>query len=152
MKTGTINMKVVQKLTSNSYLFSIKRFKGNLYGFAANPNLNPALLTAPDQVLEKLQKKCEAYISTQSVADILEKKRTTIDKLALNNEIHFMLVFDCANRAMLLADRYSELVQIYNKGLGKIPYLGIMSGGEFCPQTNPIVNMSAVSFYSKRES
>ena len=50
-------MKVVQKLTSNSYLFSIKRFKGNLYGFAANPNLNPALLTAPDQVLEKLQKK-----------------------------------------------------------------------------------------------
>ncbi|MHA2247920.1 MAG: hypothetical protein ACXADY_23435 [Candidatus Hodarchaeales archaeon] len=53
---------------------------------------------------------------------------------------------------MLLADRYSVLVQIYNKGLDKVPYLGIMSEGKFCPQTNPIVNISAVSFYAKQES
>ena len=127
----------------------------SMYTMSANPNIKQAVITAPDQILSKLKDgslKDRAFFGVQSLVSILEKRKRTINELGIDKKTKMVLTFDCANRAMLLGDRFHDLVEIYQENLNDIPFLGVMSGGEFRNQTYPIMNFSSVSFVVKERS
>ncbi len=119
----------------------------NIYGLAVNPNLNHALITAPNQVAKQLfsksKNKLEAYICDQSSQTIESLLNKTLSK-QVTDQTKFGLFFDCGNRAMILGDRFEEYSKIYAENLD-IPYLIVISGGEINSQAFPIVNMSLIS-------
>ncbi|PWI49158.1 hypothetical protein CEE45_03185 [Candidatus Heimdallarchaeota archaeon B3_Heim] len=120
----------------------------NLYGLSINPNLNHALITAPNQVAKKLyvnhKDKYQSYICNQSAVTIENLLDESLSSLVGNNT-KFGLFFDCGNRAMIVGDRFQQYMEHYAQILGKIPYLVIISGGEVNSQSFPIVNFSLVS-------
>ncbi|MHA1973874.1 MAG: FIST C-terminal domain-containing protein, partial [Candidatus Hodarchaeales archaeon] len=125
-----------------------------LFATAANPNLNHLIMTAPDKIIEmSLNKEGESvqvFVAEQSQNSILKNKKNAMQELKKEN-ITLILAFECANRAMLLADRYLELMDIYGKELGEIPFLGIISGGEIASQKIPVFNFSSVLFIIKEK-
>jgi len=129
--------------------------KKNLYSLAINPNLKHALITTPNQVAKKLIAKdrnhYQAYICDQSASTIEKLLDSTLSNLIKNNSV-FGLVFDCGNRAMIVGDKFDELVEKYSKHFKKIPYLVIISGGEINSQNFPIVNFSTVASIAKKTS
>jgi hypothetical protein len=120
----------------------------NLYGLAVNPNLNHALISAPNQIAKKLVKndsnRIEAFIGDQSSKSIEESLEDTLNKLVTKDTV-FGLFFDCANRAMILGDKFGQYLENFAHHLKKIPYLIIISGGEVNSQEYPIINFSTVS-------
>ncbi|MHA1978105.1 MAG: FIST N-terminal domain-containing protein [Candidatus Hodarchaeales archaeon] len=120
----------------------------NLYGLSINPNLNHALITAPNQVAKKLyanhKDQIESYICNQSAVTIENLLDESLVSL-IGNNTKFGLFFDCGNRAMIVGDRFQQYLKHYAQILGNIPYLVIISGGEVNSQSFPIVNFSLVS-------
>jgi len=120
----------------------------NLYGLSINPNLNHALITAPNQVAKKLyvnhKEHIQSYICNQSAITIENLLDDSLTSLVGNNT-KFGLFFDCGNRAMIVGDRFQQYLQRYNQILGEVPFLVIISGGEVNSQSFPIVNFSLVS-------
>lgn len=120
----------------------------NLYGLAINPNLKHGLLTAPNQLAKKLKtknsEKLKAYLTCQSAITIEETLDLTLETLNAS-PIKFSLFFDCANRAMIIGDRFDQYVSKFKNHLGTTPYLIILSGGEINSQQFPIVNFSLIS-------
>ncbi|NHJ02277.1 MAG: hypothetical protein EAX86_09090 [Candidatus Heimdallarchaeota archaeon] len=119
----------------------------NIYCLAVNPNLNHALITAPNQVAKQLIKtsrnRLNAYICDQSSQTIESLLKETLSKQVSKNTL-FGLFFDCGNRAMIIGDRFDQYSKVYADNLN-IPYLVVISGGEINSQTFPIVNMSLIS-------
>ncbi len=120
----------------------------NLYGLSINPNLNHALITAPNQVAKKLftnqKDQVSSYICNQSavtIENLLDKSLSSL----IDTNTKFGLFFDCGNRAMIVGDRFQQYLAHYSKILGNIPYLVIISGGEVNSQSYPIINFSLVS-------
>ncbi|MHA2054110.1 MAG: FIST N-terminal domain-containing protein [Candidatus Hodarchaeales archaeon] len=124
----------------------------NLYGLAINPNINHALITAPNQVAQKLfssrKDHFEAYICDQSAQTIESLLKTSLCSLIDNNTV-FGLFFDCANRAMIVGEKFQNYIDHYTDILGDTPYLVIISGGEVNSQSFPIVNFSLISNVAK---
>ncbi|MHA1213929.1 MAG: FIST N-terminal domain-containing protein [Candidatus Hodarchaeales archaeon] len=122
--------------------------KQYLYSLAINPNLKHGLVTTPKQVAKRLNSKksngFKAFISNQSASTIESLLEKTLDD-SVSDRTKFALFFDCANRAMLLGDRFDQYLSKFKKHLGEKPYLIILSGGEINYQNLPIVNFSMVS-------
>ncbi|MHA1993795.1 MAG: FIST N-terminal domain-containing protein [Candidatus Hodarchaeales archaeon] len=127
----------------------------NLYGLSINPNLNHALITAPNQVAKKLyvdyKEQIQSYICNQSAVTIENLLNKSLSSLIEDNT-KFGLFFDCGNRAMIVGDRFQQYLEYYKKNLGKVPYLVIISGGEVNSQSFPIVNFSLVSSIAQQLS
>jgi hypothetical protein len=127
----------------------------NLYALAINPNLKHALITAPNQVVKKLNVKnpghYNAFLSDQSAITIENLIDKTLCDL-ITKDTTFSLFFDCGNRAMIVGDRFDQYAEIYANHLKNIPYLIIISGGEVNCQDFPIVNFSTISSVAKRVS
>ncbi|MFX0013611.1 MAG: FIST N-terminal domain-containing protein [Promethearchaeota archaeon] len=127
----------------------------NLYALAINPNLKHALITAPSQIARKLISKdpssYQAYICDQSVVTIEELLNRTLSDIITENTM-FALFFDCANRAMIVGDKFDHFVDQYEKHLKNVPYLVIISGGEINSQNFPIVNFSTIASVAKNVS
>ncbi|MHA1228605.1 MAG: FIST N-terminal domain-containing protein [Candidatus Hodarchaeales archaeon] len=124
--------------------------KPALYAISAPPALDYIILTAPNKVLEMLASGQKAFITSQSQNSILETKSKMLKDLDKKN-VKLVLAFECANRAMLLSDRYSELIDIYRKELQEQPFTGIISGGEISSQNIPVFNFSSVLFIIKEK-
>lgn len=124
----------------------------NLYALAINPNLKHALITAPSQVVKKLNVKnpnrYKAFLSDQSVNTIETLIDKTLSEL-ITDDTTFGLFFDCGNRAMIVGDRYHHYNERFAKHLKKIPYLVVISGGEINFQDFPVVNFSTISSVAK---
>lgn len=124
----------------------------NLYGLAVNPNLKHALISAPNQIAKKLMKndpnRIKAFIGDQSSRTIEESLENTLIKLVTKDTV-FGLFFDCANRAMILGDKFGQYLDIFTNHLRKVPFLVIISGGEVNSQDFPIINFSTVSNVAK---
>jgi hypothetical protein len=120
----------------------------NLYGLSINPNLNHALITAPNQVAKRLytngKKQIPSYICNQSAITIETLLDQSLSSLVGDNT-KFGLFFDCGNRAMIVGDRFMQYLEHYSDNMGNTPYLVIISGGEVNSQSFPIVNFSLVS-------
>jgi len=120
----------------------------NLYGLAINPNLKHGLITAPNQLAKRLRAKnsdkLRAFLTCQSAITIEETLDRTLKTLVTPNT-KFGLFFDCANRAMIVGDRFDQYLSKFKNHLGNIPYLIVFSGGEINSQHFPIVNFSLVS-------
>jgi len=129
------------------------RQKQNLYALAVNPNLKHALISAPSQVVEKLQAdhpdNYQAYIADQSRNTIENLLEDALEELVTPNSA-FGLFFDCANRAMVIGDRFDKYMKKYADSFGDIPYLVVISGGEVNSQDIPIVNFTTVSNVGKK--
>ncbi|MFW9778494.1 MAG: FIST N-terminal domain-containing protein [Candidatus Heimdallarchaeota archaeon] len=127
--------------------------KQNLYALAVNPNLKHALITAPNQVVEKLRADdpdhFQAFIADQSRNTIENLLENALEELVTPNSA-FGLFFDCGNRAMVIGDRFDKYMKKYADSLGEIPYLVVISGGEVNSQDFPIVNFTTVSNIGKR--
>lgn len=127
--------------------------KLNLYALAVNPNLKHALITAPNQVVEKLRADdpthYQAYIADQSRNTIENLLENTLEELVTPNSV-FGLFFDCGNRAMVIGDRFDKYMKKYADSFGDIPYLVVISGGEVNSQDIPIVNFATVSNVGKK--
>ena len=125
----------------------------NTYAISMNPNLNHALVTAPNQVVNKLNAKdpnrYKAFICDQSatlIEDMLDETLTS----TITPDTSFGLLFECANRSMIIGDKYGEFVKKYSQKFKEIPFLIVMSGGEINAQKFPIVNFSAVANIAKK--
>ncbi len=127
----------------------------NLYALAINPNLKHALITAPNQVVKKLNNKdsgnYNAFLCDQSAITIENLIDKTLSEL-ITKDTSFSLFFDCGNRAMIVGDRFDQYTRKYANHLNNIPYLIIISGGEVNYQVFPIVNFSTISSVAKRVS
>ena len=127
----------------------------NLYGLSINPNLNHALITAPNQVARSLNanqpNKVESYLCNQGGETIESLLKESLSEI-IDENVEFALFFDCGNRAMIIGDRFKQYVDHYSKALKNTPYLVIISGGEVNSQSYPIVNFSLVSNISSRHS
>ncbi|MFX0208399.1 MAG: FIST N-terminal domain-containing protein [Candidatus Hodarchaeota archaeon] len=125
----------------------------NLYGLIVNPNLKHALLTAPPQIAMKLRsndpKRYKAFIGDQSAATIEYSLNKTL-KTLVTKDTAFGLFFDCANRTMVLGDKFGQYLDNFKNHLGEIPYLVILSGGEVNSQNYPIVNFTTVSHIANK--
>ena len=124
----------------------------NLYALGVNPNLKPAMITVPSQIAKKLMakdsKKCRAFIGDQSLQTIERSLENTLSNLITKDTI-FGLFFDCANRTMIVGDKFDQYIGKFQNYLGSIPYLIIFSGGEVNYQEYPIINFSTVSNVAK---
>ncbi|UCG00552.1 MAG: hypothetical protein JSW11_13090 [Candidatus Heimdallarchaeota archaeon] len=127
----------------------------NTYAVSMNPNLNHALVTAPNQVVNKLHAKdphhYKAFICDQSATLIEDMLDETLKK-TITPDTSFGLLFECANRSMIIGDKYGEFVEKYSNHFREIPFLIVMSGGEINSQKFPIVNFSAVTSIAKKIS
>ncbi len=127
----------------------------NLYALAINPNLKHALITAPDQVVKKLnvknKKRYKAFLSDQSAITIETLLDKTLSEL-ITDDTAFGLFFDCGNRAMIVGDRFYHYNERFAKHFKKIPYLVVISGGEINFQDFPIVNFSTISSVAKQST
>ncbi|MFX1285414.1 MAG: FIST N-terminal domain-containing protein [Promethearchaeota archaeon] len=125
----------------------------NPYGLMVNPNLKHALITAPPQIAKKLHSndpnRYNAFIGDQSSTTIENSLRKTLERLVTENTV-FGLFFDCANRTMVLGDKFGQYLDIFKNYLGKTPYLVILSGGEVNSQDYPIVNFTTVSHVANK--
>ncbi len=108
-----------------------KERKKNLYGLSINPNLNHALITAPNQIARSLNanqpNKPESYLCNQGGETIENLLKESLNNL-IDKNAEFGLFFDCGNRAMIIGDRFQQYIDLYSKALGKTPYLVILSG------------------------
>jgi hypothetical protein len=129
--------------------------KQNLYGLSINPNINHALITAPNQVAKNLfssqKDHYEAYICDQSALTIESELKTSL-KFLIDKNTEFGLFFDCANRAMIVGDKFQQYSETYSEILREIPYLIVISGGEVNSQSFPIVNFSLISSIAKHHN
>ncbi|MHA2202407.1 MAG: hypothetical protein ACW991_01840, partial [Candidatus Hodarchaeales archaeon] len=129
--------------------------KQNLYSLAVNPNLKHALITAPSQVVKKLISKdpnhYQAYICDQSASTIEHLLNNTLSNL-ITKDSAFGLIFDCANRAMIVGDKFDQFIEKYTRHFKDTPYLVVISGGEINSQNFPIVNFSTVASIAKKTS
>ena len=127
----------------------------NLYGLSINPNLNHALITAPNQVAKSLNanrpNKIESYLCNQGGETIESLLKESLSDI-VDEDVEFGLFFDCGNRAMIIGDRFKQYIDHYTKALSKKPFLVILSGGEVNSQSYPIVNFSLVSNILSRYS
>ncbi|MFX1515007.1 MAG: FIST N-terminal domain-containing protein [Promethearchaeota archaeon] len=124
----------------------------NTYALSINPNINHALVTAPNQVVNKLHANdphCyKAYICDQSaslIEDMVDETLTT----TITPDTSFSLIFECANRSMIIGEKYGDFVEKYSKHFKETPFLIVISGGEINSQKFPIVNFSAVTSTAK---
>lgn len=126
--------------------------KQNLYGLSINPNINHALITAPNQVAINLfssqKDHYEAYICNQSALTIESLLENSLGSL-IDDNTEYGLFFDCANRAMIVGDKFQNYIDKYNEILRDTPFLIILSGGEVNSQLFPIVNFSLISSVAK---
>jgi hypothetical protein len=129
--------------------------KPNLYALSINPNLKHALITAPNQVVQKLKAKnlnrYKAFLSDQSVITIENLIDKTLSEF-VTDDTAFGLFFDCGNRAMIVGDRFEKYNQRFVKYLSEIPYLLIISGGEVNFQDFPVVNFSTISSIARHRN
>ncbi len=125
----------------------------NLYALAINPNIKHALITAPNQAAKMLithkKKDFKAYIGDQSASTIEKLLDNTLSDLVTENTV-FGLFFDCANRAMIVGDKFDTYIDVYSNHFRDIPYLVIISGGEINSQPFPTVNFSSISCIGKK--
>ncbi len=125
----------------------------NLYGLIVNPNLKHALVTAPPQIAKKLHSndpnRYKAFIGDQSSTTIECSLKKTLRTL-VTKDTTFGLFFDCANRTMVLGDKFGKYLENFKDHLGKTPYLVILSGGEVNSQDYPIVNFTTVSHVANK--
>ena len=125
----------------------------NLYGLSINPNLNHALITAPNQIAKSLKanlpNQIESYLCNQGGETIEKLLKESLNNI-IDDNVEFALFFDCGNRAMIIGDRFKQYIDHYSRALREKPFLVILSGGEVNSQLYPIVNFSLVSNISSR--
>ena len=120
----------------------------SLYFLMANPYMKATLVTAPDQVIKKVEKgEAIGFLGSQTVANIMSSVEDAINtslKRTPLSKIYGGILIECSNRAQALEEQFRILLEKYREVLA-FPFLGFVTSGEIAPKEYPIVCSSLVS-------